>query len=224
MAAFSFPLPASGWKEGSSERKREPWLIHIILWSGNPENVSYSHKNTHSHTRRGSPGAHLECHHVWCALSGSQSSSVEPQILSKKEKVCINNRQTGKIIFVSERDSSTFKRVMENTCIMGILTAYLQCGLFVLVYTVVMESICIIFSHVASLLHHSTLKCIGGWYFILYIPTDFCPLCSLKPICSFWRRKSWKKTVSNTSATNLSALFQNVLTLNLASIGNMTLG
>lgn len=102
MAAFSFPLPASGWKEGRSEReKRERAMTHShypLKWKS-WKRVLRTQKNTHSlthththtkHARRGSPGAHLECHHVWCALSSSQSWCVEPQILSQREKVCFN--------------------------------------------------------------------------------------------------------------------------------------
>lgn len=75
---------------------------------------------------------------------------------------------------------------------------------FILVYTVVMESICIITSHVASLLHQSTLLCKGRWYFILstypHISVLSAPSSQFVPSEDVNLKK--KTHVPNTSATN----------------------
>lgn len=50
-ASPRFLLPDSGWNKGQRrkrERERQPWLIHIVLWSGNRENVFYSQTHTHN--------------------------------------------------------------------------------------------------------------------------------------------------------------------------------
>ena len=97
MAAFSSPLPATGWKEGRSERERERAVTHShypLKWKSWKCVVltQTTHTHTHTHERRGSPGAHLECHHVWCALSSSQSESVEPQIFSQRRRTFVLTR------------------------------------------------------------------------------------------------------------------------------------
>lgn len=49
---ITHPYCLSGWDSNwfGVERSRKPWLIHIMLWSGNPENVSYTHKHTQNET------------------------------------------------------------------------------------------------------------------------------------------------------------------------------
>lgn len=79
-----------------TENKREPWVIHISRSSGNPENLfsvthththGYTHTHAHKQRAQGSPGAHLECQHVWCALNSSDSVPVLK--FSLKEEGCV---------------------------------------------------------------------------------------------------------------------------------------